>query len=383
MNPAETLVVTLYDIAVGELTYDRKRRKYSFVFSEEYFHVPYDVAPLQHPKNEQKPNLPITNPNRNGAPYFLMNYYNKRRYNSVFEKWCDKYKIEDNSPERFIAWLTFTSDYGPGALEFRLVSDSEAYKELTDKSARIRMAVENLHTIESGKYFLDVLSSLGLFFNGLSRKAAIAIDDDGTIRAERPNDTAVQYIFKRQLSQYGGFFIEITGYEAAREAGIDVPETRLFTFGGETGLLIKRFDRDRGEKIHTVSLESLCPGMKSYEGILSSIIKLGLGEKGIEQMFKRIVFNVFMNITDCHGGNISFILDRDGTWTLAPAYDLVPMLKDGYKHYFSVNGKNKDITIEDLALLGAYYHIRDAETIIEETKQVSEKHLITLTATIK
>ena len=87
--------------------------------------------------------------------------------------------------------------------------------------------VPNLYGITIGKLTYDKRRrrySLGLFFNGLSRKAAIAIEADGTIRAERKDDTAGQYILKRQFLQKGGIIAETAGNETARKAGIIIPE---------------------------------------------------------------------------------------------------------------------------------------------------------------
>lgn len=371
-EPAVTLDINLYGITIGKLTYDKNRRRYTFAYAEEYFRSPYDVSPILSPKKDCKPGLPYETDSRTGAPYFLADGYNPRRFNSAFEAWCEKYGIDKHDPERLTALLLFTGTYGPGAMEYKLESGPDRYRELEEISSRLHEKVENMHLVCSGRYLLDILSSLGLFFNGLSRKAAIAVEEDGTIRAERKDDTAGQYILKRQFLQKGGIVAETTGNETARRAGIIIPEYREFTVEGETGLLFRRYDRDNGQKIHTASLKSIDQRIQSYEGILEVMTQMGLSREDIGQMYRRIIYNVFMNITDFHGGNLTFLMGRDGSWSLAPAYDMFPTLLDGIPHHFSVNGKNEGIEESDLIQVAKKYNIADAEETVEEIKEISE-----------
>ena len=75
------------------------------------------------------------------------------------------------------------------------------------------------------------------------------------------------------------------------------------------------------------------PENSSYENLFKLAVELKLPHKNIQQLYKRMVFNlVFSNIDD-HLKNFSFIYDieRDG-WNLAPAYDLTYPL-DALKNY--------------------------------------------------
>ena len=42
----------------------------------------------------------------------------------------------------------------------------------------------------------------------------------------------------------------------------------------------------------------------------------------VEQQFRRMVFNVVARNQDDHVKNIAFLMDRDGGWPLAPAFDV-------------------------------------------------------------
>ena len=67
-------------------------------------------------------------------------------------------------------------------------------------------------------------------------------------------------------------------------------------------------------------------------------------------------------------------MDKQGKWQLAPAYDLTysynPKSKWVSQHNLSINGKTRDITKEDLLKVGKEMSIKQANAIIETTKQV-------------
>ena len=45
-------------------------------------------------------------------------------------------------------------------------------------------------------------------------------------------------------------------------------------------------------------------------------------QRAVEEMFRRMVFNIRALNRDDHLKNHAFLMDRTGSWTLAPAYDL-------------------------------------------------------------
>jgi serine/threonine-protein kinase HipA len=81
-------------------------------------------------------------------------------------------------------------------------------------------------------------------------------------------------------------------------------------------------------------------------------LRLKLGDEALEQVFRRMVFNVMARNCDDHTKNFAFRLKQGGTWELAPAYDVThaynPKGEWTYQHLMSVNGKFNDITRKDL-----------------------------------
>ncbi|MDR3062032.1 MAG: HipA domain-containing protein [Dysgonamonadaceae bacterium] len=73
--------------------------------------------------------------------------------------------------------------------------------------------------------------------------------------------------------------------------------------------------------------------------------------KQVDEMFRRMVFNVLTENKDDHAKNFSFIC-KEGVWALAPAYDLI-RCSNGYngEHATSVNNHGNP-TIEDMLIVG-------------------------------
>ena len=98
-----------------------------------------------------------------------------------------------------------------------------------------------------------------------------------------------------------------------------------------------------------------------------------------EELYRRMVFNVMSRNHDDHSKNLSFLMDRQGKWKLAPAYDLCYSYTPGGKwtnrHQLSLNGKQDNFTMEDLQKVGENMGIRKHKQIIEEIQEtVSHWH---------
>lgn len=121
----------------------------------------------------------------------------------------------------------------------------------------------------------------------------------------------------------------------AKECGITVTETQVIKAGtGQDILLSKRFDRTEDNKrIHMASsltVLGLTDGDgqrngKGYLDIVDFIISGGGNhiEANLEELYKRVAFNICIGNTDDHFRNHAFLLGKDG-WELSPAYDMNP-----------------------------------------------------------
>lgn len=133
---------------------------------------------------------------------------------------------------------------------------------------------------------------------------------------------------------------ELVVHSLAERAGVVVPEAQLRRFGtsksagqGHHTFLSRRFDRtDGGGRLHFASAMTLLgrvDGQAADDGV--SYIELAdllmrLGSKttaDLEQLWRRIVFNICVSNTDDHLCNHGFMFEPTG-WALAPAYDMNP-----------------------------------------------------------
>ena len=152
----------------------------------------------------------------------------------------------------------------------------------------------------------------------------------------------------------------------AREAGLEVAETRLLEEREFAHLLVRRFDRVGEERFHLHSLGGLhhvdfnVPHLFSYEQFLRALLALRLDYPALEEGFRRAVFNAAAVNQDDHVKNISFLMSETGAWRLAPAYDLTYAKGTGFTrtHQMTLNGKVGGFTREDLLTLGGAMGIR-------------------------
>ncbi len=118
------------------------------------------------------------------------------------------------------------------------------------------------------------------------------------------------------------------------------------------------------------------PGTYSYEQVLLLIRRLGLGTPVAEQQFRRMVFNVVARNQDDHVKNVAFLMDRDGAWSLSPAYDVVWAWRPGNpwlgSHQMSINGRRDGFSVADLRAVAAVAGLRRgrAEAILAEVSEV-------------
>ena len=127
---------------------------------------------------------------------------------------------------------------------------------------------------------------------------------------------------------------EMVVHDLAKSAGINVAESKIQKFSSKYHTyLTKRFDRTSGgERIHYASAMTMLgynDGDNFQEGASYLEIADFLTNNGanidndLEELWRRIVFNVFVSNTDDHLRNHGFILTEKG-WILSPAFDINP-----------------------------------------------------------
>ena len=165
--------------------------------------------------------------------------------------------------------------------------------------------------------------------------------------------------------------MEMVYYELAKEAGITMMPSRLIQIEGKHHFLTERYDRINGEKIHTQTLAAMNPDATSYEDLFEVCRKLSIPASEQSELYRRMVFNVMGGNVDDHIKNFSFLMERNGTWHITPAYDMTFTTNlDGaaYEnvHSMNISGKDNGITEDDLLQFARQNGIKNAKRIIEE-----------------
>ena len=137
---------------------------------------------------------------------------------------------------------------------------------------------------------------------------------------------------KEDRYDVGGW--EFLVHEMAQAAGIWVPASRLEKFGGGyRTFCVERFDRIGASRRMFVSAMTLLEQQDghadaSYVDLVQLISDQGAQNHinaDLEQLYRRVVFNVLVGNRDDHLRNHGCLRDKTG-WRLAPAFDMNPSL---------------------------------------------------------
>ena len=164
----------------------------------------------------------------------------------------------------------------------------------------------------------------------------------------------------------------------ARDAGINMAETRLTQAReGNAYFLTRRFDRTAGNRRHHVHSVAglLNADFRTADFEYRELIKLcGMlthshSEK--VELFRRMVFNVVTGNRDDHTKNFAFMLSDKNEWRNTLAYDVTWNQGIVGEHSMSVNGKGKDIRLEDILAIAGSASIsrQEAGSVIESVTE--------------
>lgn len=376
------LKVMLWGKEIGRLAWHEKRNIAFFNYNPEFLQGTLDVAPLVASIHNPASSRAIFGESEriyHKLPSFIADSLPDAWGNQLFEQWRKKLRLSERSVTP-LHKLAFIGKRGMGALEFvpeieRMISpDKIDIKALTDLAEKIQRERENIRIEPDEELTLHSLISVGTSAGGRLPKGIIAMNPStGEIRSGQvETDSGFEYyILKFGDKNRSIAEIEQTYYEMAKMAGIDMMESRLMEVDGEKHFLTKRFDRDATGKLHTQTLAALCPEAASYEALLNVCRKLHVPEPNCQEVFRRLIFNILANNTDDHHKNFTFIMNREGSWRLSPAYDLTFIFDTGgylpnNEHCLMLGGKLQDFSYDDVISFAEEYGIRNAKAIIQD-----------------
>ncbi len=374
--------VMLWGTTIGAVSLDDTDDTASFEYSSGILGSGIEVAPLTMPLSKRIYRFPaLSRPAFKGLPGLVADSLPDKFGNAVIDAWLAR---QGRTPESFnaIERLCYTGTRGMGALEYGpMLSPRARSSELLDVSKLVELAStvlaerENVSVVlqkDTTEEGLSHILRVGTSAGGARAKAVIAWNPatnevrSGQVLAP----TGFEYwLIKfdgvsanrdKELSDPKGYgAIEYAYYLMAVDAGITMMPCRLLEENGRRHFMTRRFDRTTtGQKIHMQSLGALAhfdynaAGSYSYEQVFSIARRIGLTIDSIEELFRRMIFNMVARNQDDHVKNIAFLMDRNGQWQLAPAFDVVysyqPTGMWTGRHQMSINGKRDGFDWNDI-----------------------------------
>ena len=399
--------VKLWGRLVGSLVWDATTGMAVFEYDSAFRRNGIELAPLTMPLSLG--NRPFSFPtNRTecfkGLPGLIADALPDKFGNQIITEWFTRQGLpvgEITPLER----LCYVGQRAMGALEFEPSKSSALMNESTeiyiDELTRL---AEDIFTkreafqermFQEDKTILDILR-VGTSAGGAKPKAIIAYNEQtnevrsGQVKAP---DGFGYWLLKFDGVTYsehdsitvnpkGIGNVEYAYYKMAQACGIEMAECRLLTENSNHHFMTRRFDRtDSGNKIHMQTVAGLAhldrDQRHSYEEVFCIIRKMNLPMEASLQLFRRMVFNVVARNNDDHTKNFSFLMDQQGRWKLAPAYDICYSYKPGGRwigqHQLSLNGKQDGFTRLDLSTVGERMGIRRCGEIIDEVTHAVSK----------
>lgn len=398
--------VWLWGTRIGAAVLEDDADYVSFQYASDFINSEIEVAPLTMPLGDQVysfPALPLDT--FHGLPGLLADSLPDRFGNALIDSWLAS---QGRTPESFnaVERLCYTGARGMGALEFH---PSKGPRARTAKKIKIDKLVElasdilthreNLNASFEDKKRREALKEIllvGTSAGGARAKAVIAWNPK--TNEVRSGQISAGSGFEYWLLKFDGVSgnkdkeledpkgygaIEYAYHKMALDAGIEMSECRLFEENGRRHFMTRRYDRtDYGKKLHKLSLCGIAQldfnqaGAHSYEQAIFTSRQLNLSLNVVEQLFRRMTFNIVGRNQDDHVKNIEFLMDKNGKWSLAPAFDMTysyqPSGQWTSNHQMTLNGKRDNFALEDFNSCAqkALMKRGRAETILKEVTEV-------------
>jgi len=390
--------VMLWGRELGAVAWNESRGLAEFEYATSFIRTGFDVAPLTLPRQSRIYSFPeLPRHTFHGLPGLLADSLPDRFGNVLIDLWCQRQgrSSADLTP---VERLCYIGSRGMGALEFKpALTSTKAtavpleVAELTSLAREILSKRKSFSVdIRDKHHAIDTIIRIGTSAGGARAKALIAWNR--LTHEVRSGQVAAPEGFEPWILKFDGVQdqalgdpkgygrVEFAYYLMASECGINMMPCRLLEEGGRAHFMTKRFDRAaNNQKLHMLSLCAMAhydfnaAGAYSYEQAFTTILKLNLGHPDLQELYRRMVFNVIARNQDDHTHNIAFIMDQTGTWRLAPAFDMIwafnPEGQWTNVHQMRINGKQDGYTREDLLSVGAAYGIKSAKDIIEKVTE--------------
>lgn len=247
--------------------------------------------------------------------------------------------------------LAIVGKSGMGALTYYPEQSFSEENDNTDLDELAFQCQKILHTEYSDK--LDELYRLGGTSGGARPKIMTTIDDEDWIIK-----------FSAHVDGENAGKMEYDYSCCARKCGITMSETKLFPSEVCEGYFgIKRFDRisdiSGTKRVHMLTAAALLeldfeqPSLDYHSLMKLTKIITRDNRDDVENMFRRMCFNVFAHNRDDHSKNFTYLYDESAdSWRLSPAYDLTYSNTYYGEHTTTVDGNGRNPGKKELLAVG-------------------------------
>lgn len=412
-SPVDVVGVSAWGRDVGAVTLDPHSDFYAFEYEDSWLTNGVELAPLHMPRRRGTFIYPELNPETfHRLPAMLADALPDRFGNYLVNAWMATQGISESRITP-LDRLAYASDRAMGALTFRppagpSTSDISTV-QLADLVTAARAQISgNLRDTGDVHRALAELITVGSSAGGARAKAVLAFNPSTGQMLSGQLDAPEGY--EQWLMKFDGVGdpqeqqdplvssqqycrVEFAYYLMARSAGITMSESMLWPEGPRMHFLTRRFDRGpNGERIHSQTLCALAHldynarRTHAYETYFLTARQLGLGSESMSQIFRRAVFNVMGVNRDDHAKNFSFLLPENGSWQLAPAYDVTHSNWGAswtQSQQMSVSGSFLDITLDDFRRMGDRLEVPNIErTLSEVAASIAQWRDFAATATV-
>ena len=395
--------VRLWGRTIGAVSLEEGQDVAAFEYEPAFARSGIEVAPLRMPLSDRVYLFPdLSRETFYGLPGLLADSLPDKFGNALIDAWL---ATQGRRPDSFnaVERLCYTGERGMGALEY-----VPAIGPKTRPAGRIQieklveLASDVLTRRNNEKFREPALTEIlrvGTSAGGARAKAVIAWNESTSeVRSGQvPAGKGFAYwLLKfdgvrgnrdKELEDPQGYgVIEYAYCGMARDCGIEISECRLLEENGRQHFMTRRFDRlADGRKLHMQSLCALAHydfnrvGAYAYEQALMVIRQLGLPMSAVEELFRRMAFNIVARNQDDHVKNIAFLMDKSGQWSLSPAFDMTwsfnPSGAWTASHQMTMNGKRDDFTLDDFRACASSASMKRgrAEAIVAEVLAVVSK----------
>lgn len=394
--------VMLWGKRIGAVSMSDESPYVYFKYDDAFITSGIQLSPIMMPLSSeifQFRNLPLKT--FKGLPGLLSDSLPDKYGNKIINAWLTS---QNRTLDSFniIERLCYVGKRGMGALEFvpNKQGDFNQIEEI-EIANLIKLSNEILNqkegvAVKEADELKDILK-VGTSAGGARAKAIIAYNETTGIIKSGQIDAGPGFTYwllkldgVNQQEETSFTRLEYAYYLMATAAKINMSESRLLQKDGLYHFMTKRFDRivsSNGsmEKMHMQTVGALAhidydePGLMSYERVTDMMYAMGIRLSENKQFFRRMVFNVMARNQDDHVKNISFLMDKNGKWSLSPAYDVTyaynPEGRWTSRHQMTINNKDHDFTMDDLLKCAQHMKIKsdEARTIIDEVKYAIKK----------